>query len=218
MFHMEPFPSRKLAFRVMVALAVFWLLGLVAITAFAYPRQALQYRRALIGNAHQVWGLDAPIATFAGQIHQESAWKETAQSPYAKGLAQFTDSTAAWISKLYPNELGSNQPFSPSWALRALVRYDRLLWGNVKAATGCDRWAMTLSAYNGGSGWLRRDQRLAASDGKDPTRWWGHVELYSNRAGWAFDENRGYPRRILLKLQYLYGTWGPVTECEVGNG
>lgn len=174
---------------------------------------ARQYQRELIRAARHVWGLEAPIATFGAQIHQESAWRPAARSPYADGLAQFTPATADWISGVYAAELGPAQPFNPTWALRALVRYDRHLWQANHGATACDRWAFTLAAYNGGQGWINRDRRLAAANGADPERWWKNVELYSPRARWAFEENRGYPRRILLVLQPAYSGWGPGVAC-----
>ncbi len=66
------------------------------------PREAQQHRRDLTRNARMIWGLDAPVSTFAAQIHQESAWRPDARSPYAHGLAQFTPATADWIGDLDP--------------------------------------------------------------------------------------------------------------------
>ena len=66
------------------------------------------------------------------------------------------------------------------------------------------RWAGILSSYNGGLGWLQRDQRLTAELGANPARWFGHVELYSTRSAAAFAENRDYVRRILLRWRPLY--------------
>lgn len=176
------------------------------------PKAAEVYRRDLIRNARAVWGLGAPVAVFGAQVHQESAWNPTARSKYADGLAQFTPATAEWIAGVY-GELAGADPFNPAWALRALVRYDRFLYERVSGASECDRWAFTLAAYNGGLGWIDRDRRLAAEHGADPERWWGHVENYSPRAAWAFEENRGYPRRILLVLQPRYARWGPGVAC-----
>lgn len=178
------------------------------------PQAAVQYKRALIGNARLVWGLDAPIAVLAAQIHQESAWRADAKSPYAGGLAQFTPSTADWISGKYAEELGDSNPYEPSWALRAQSRYDKFLYDRQTAKTRCDRWAFTLSSYNGGEGNLIKQKRAAKAGGADPDRWFGHVERYRIRAQWAHDENYGYPRRILLRLQPFYLTWGPAVECK----
>lgn len=178
------------------------------------PPAARQYQRALISNARFVWGLEAPVAVMAAQVHQESGWRADARSRFANGLTQFTPSTADWISQKFPEDLGANQPMNPSWALRALARYDKYLYDRQRtAATECDRWAFTLAAYNGGEGWINRDREMAQKYGASPTRWWGHVEHFSPRARWAFDENRGYPRRILLQRQPPYRIWGPGVDC-----
>ena len=39
------------------------------------PQAAQQYRPLLVRTAHAFWGLDAPVAVFAAQVHQESAWR-----------------------------------------------------------------------------------------------------------------------------------------------
>lgn len=192
------------------------LMALVVVIGFAVPTAAAagipgaaqQYQRPLTRLAQQEFGLDAPVALFAAQIHQESAWRTNAQSPYADGLAQFTPATAAWISEIYP-DLGPAAPFSPSWALRAMLRYDKHLVSRVKPWNArdvplCDRWAFVLSAYNGGPGWLSRDRRLARAEGANPDLWFSHVEHHTRRADWARRENRHYPRRILLELEPRY--------------
>jgi membrane-bound lytic murein transglycosylase MltF len=192
-----------------VALGMLW----VSTVAASVPPQAQKYKADLIRNARFVWGLNAPIATFAAQVHQESAWRPDAKSPYAGGLAQFTPDTAEWIGGVYP-ELAERNPFNPAWALRALVRYDLHLYDRIAAVDECNRWAFTLSAYNGGLGWVNRDKVLARANGYDPDIWWNSVEMFSKRAGWAMRENRDYPRRILLQHQPKYLGWGPGVECK----
>ncbi|HHK0500736.1 transglycosylase SLT domain-containing protein, partial [Pseudomonas aeruginosa] len=153
------------------------LLGLLSACQPAFatdriPTAAEQYRRTLVRSAHAEWGLSAPIATFAAQVHQESRWRADARSPVgAQGLAQFMPGTAEWIAGLYPAALGTNQPFNPGWALRALVTYDRWLYDRNQASSECDRWAFVLSAYNGGQGWVNRDRRLASASGADQLAW-----------------------------------------------
>jgi len=189
-------------------IAVILLVPLIALAADP-PRESLRYQRELIGNARAVWGINAPVATFAAQVHQESMWRPAAVSPAgARGLAQFMPATSTWISGLYA-ELGENQPHNPGWALRALVRYDHWLWDRIRATDDCERMAMTLSAYNGGLGWVYRDQKLAARRGADRGRWFDAVERYNaGRSAAAFRENRGYPRKILFRWQPLYAAWG----------
>lgn len=194
------------------------LLLTTSVSAATIPARAAKYERALIREAQRVWGLNAPIARFAAQIHQESAWRPDVCSPYACGLAQFTKATARDMCLWY-KDLCPVNTFDPRWALRALVLYNKRLYDALEglAATSCDRWAMTLASYNGGRGWVLRDRRLTRQRGDDPTRWWGHVEKHSNRAAWAFRENRGYPRRILRRLEpiYLAAGWPGELVCEI---
>ena len=37
------------------------------------PQASQQYRGLLVRTAHAAWGLDAPVAVFAAQVHQENA-------------------------------------------------------------------------------------------------------------------------------------------------
>lgn len=191
--------------------------GLVVHEAFGQiPADAGKYKRDLIRNARLVWGLDAPISTFAAQIHQESGWRPDAKSPVgATGLAQFMPKTADWISGLFI-ALQDNQPSNPAWAIRALVEYDRWLYERVPPSLShCERMAFVLSAYNGGLGWLQKDVALTRERGANPKLWFGHVEMHnSGRADWAFKENRGYPNRILLNLEKRYRDdgWG-IQSC-----
>lgn len=195
----------------LLVLLVGGLLCARAATAADIPQGALKHRADLTRNARAVWGLDAPVATFAGQVHQESRWRPEAISPVgAQGIAQFMPATADWIAEAYP-ALADQQPFNPAWGLRALVTYDRHLWERIKASTPCDRMAMTLSAYNGGLGWVWRDQKLAAAQGADSARWFDQVERFNaGRHAAAFRENRGYPRLILLTFapRYAAAGWG----------
>lgn len=207
-------PQRRIYFRRAGVCAI--LAGAALFTAGAFsaeiPRAAQQYHRPLVANARAVWGLNAPVATFAGQIHQESGWRADARSPYAGGLAQFTPASAEWIGGLYP-ELAERQPFNPAWSLRALVRFDRWLWERNAAATDCDRMAFALASYNGGEGWLRREQRAARAAGTAPDRWFDAVALHCLRSRAACAENRAYPAAILYRHQQLYASWGPLTPC-----
>nr|WP_293266787.1 transglycosylase SLT domain-containing protein [Neptunomonas sp.] len=147
----------------------------------------------------------------AAQIHQESAWNKSAVSAVgAKGLAQFMPGTARWIPAI-DSRLNNPQPTNPTWALRALARYDFWLYSKLKADTYCDRWAMTLSAYNGGLGWVLRDKKAANAAGDSRWLWWDNVEKYNAGRGKSqFRENRGYPRRILRLLtpRYQQAGWG----------
>ena len=173
------------------------------------PQAALQHRSLLVRTAHASWGMDAPVAVFAAQVHQESAWRVNAVSHVgAQGLAQFMPATTKWIAGLHP-DLASQQPFNPAWSFRALVTYDRWLYDRAPAHySSRDRMWVALRAYNGGLGhW----QREAAGTGlAQPSR--AQVDAAcgkSRRAAVHCKENLGYPHRILVVLQPRYAAWGP---------
>jgi membrane-bound lytic murein transglycosylase MltF len=174
------------------------------------PNLAYLLKRTMVGEVHYWWGVDAITTVFFSQVHQESNWNPEAKSKYASGLAQFTSSTAEWISKLYPKDLGENNPLDVKWALRALVKYDKFLYDRASYAEGWDnRWRFTLSGYNGGEGWVKRDRKLCfESLCCDQNKWIGNVELYSSRADWAIKENRDYPVKILDRWLPMYKQGG----------
>ena len=180
------------------------------------PRAAERHRAELIRVSRAVWGLEAPVAVFAAQVHTESWWRNgTVSSAGAQGLAQFLPSTAEWLPRAVPElerEAGRPAPFNPGWSLRALCTYDKWLWDREDGRTPFDRMAFTLSSYNGGAGWVDRDKRLAAQRGLDKVRWFEHVATCNaGRRKSAFGENRAYVRLILRERQYAYikAGWGP---------
>ncbi len=184
------------------------------------PRAAERHRAELIRVSRAVWGLDAPVSVFAAQVHTESWWRnDTVSSAGAQGLAQFLPSTAAWLPSVVPDlerEAGAPAPFNPGWSLRALVSYDRWLWERLDGADACQRMAFALSAYNGGIGWLGRDRKLAARQGRRTDCWFGQVEeANAGRRASSFRENRRYVRLILLERQHWYrkAGWGPGIGC-----
>ena len=114
-------------------------------------------------------------------------------------------------------ETGKPAPFNPGWSLRALCVYDKWLWDRVAGHSDFERMAFTLSAYNGGLGWVNRDRKKARALGVDDRRWFGAVEnVNAGRSKAAFRENRNYPRLILEERQYAYikAGWGPGVEDE----
>jgi len=177
------------------------------------PQQSLKYKRDLIRYSRVTWGMDAPIALFASQIHQESSWNHLAKSKYAKGLSQFTPRTAKWIRDVFP-ELKIGNIYNPIWSIRAMLLYDKWLDKEISSIGECNQWAMVLSSYNGGLTWLNRDKSLTESNGADPKIWWNSVELYSSRDDWAMIENRNYSKKIIFEHQAIYKDWGSKYICK----
>lgn len=204
--------GRLLTLSALLALPVLAILANVPTARADIPAEAQQYRRELTRIAQAEWGLDAPVATFAAQVHQESRWRFNAKSPVgAQGLGQVMPTTAVWLAELFPDTLGNVQPFNSTWSLMALVSYDRWLADRIKGRNACERHAMVLSSYNGGLGWLIRDRKLASAQGADPLAWFGSIERFNaGRSAAAFRENRGYPRLILktFEAQYIADGWG----------
>jgi soluble lytic murein transglycosylase-like protein len=188
--------------------------GIAGQERVAIPEQSARFRLALEHEAAARFGLDAPVARMAAQIHLESGWNPSAESAFAQGLAQFTPDTATWLPGVCP-DVGKPDTWDPAWSLRAIACYDHYLYANVAGDSECDRWAFTLSAYNGGLGWVQRDRARAQAARLDPDRWWGSVERTSARASWARTENRDYVRRILRVLEpaYLDDGWSGQAVC-----
>lgn len=174
------------------------------------PAAAAPYRSMLVRAAHSQWGLDAPIAALAAQVHQESAWRPAAVSRVgARGLAQFMPATASWWCEL--NDLAAKdcQPENPVWALRALVGYDRWLYERTpQRYADSDRLWVALRAYNGGLGHWQAEARAAPGGLQQATR--QAVDAACGRArrhGSHCAENLGYPHRILIELTPRYASW-----------
>lgn len=178
------------------------------------PETSARYRLQLEREVASRFGINAPVAYVAAQIHAESAWRPDARSPYAEGLTQFTPATAAWLPTVCP-DIGPPDTWDPGWSLRAIACYDHYLFKRTKAATLCDRYALTLSKYNGGEKYLRLERDAAAAAGADRDRWFGHVEQQRARKVSAWKENRGYVARILRVLEpvYLAAGWPGVVTC-----
>lgn len=208
---------------VMVVLALLYAIAAVALVATLVPAAAAQtasppaaaarYKLQLRRAAQTEWGLDAPIAAMAAQVHQESAWNPQAVSRVgARGLSQFMPATARWWCERTGTSIADCLPHNPAWALRALVGYDKWLFDRAPAHLGrFDRYWMALRAYNGGEGHLRAEAIKTGAPA--PTR--SQIDAACGQARRAMvhcRENLGYPRRILQDIQPRYASWGPVME------
>lgn len=204
----DPGPEDNV-FRDLLVVAVVVAAMLMAGEAFADPAPpvaAEKYRRDLVRSARLAWGLDAPVATMAAQVHQESGWRTDAVSRVgARGLAQFMPATATWWCRREAIE--ECQPENPVWALRALAGYDKWLYDRLSVAgTECGRWWATLRAYNGGLGHWQAEARLASdpSDRASVDRQCGRAKRHASHC----TENLAYPDRIINRHQPRYRTWG----------
>ena len=199
----------------------FLLLGwAMQVDAQPVPAASHQYRAELTRAAHTQWGLQAPIAALAAQVHQESGWQPHAVSRVgAQGMAQFMPATATWWCNLNSLAPADCQPTNPTWALRAMVGFDKWLYdlapGHYSAH---DRMWVALRAYNGGLGHWRAEASAftAFTSLKHPTR--PQVDAacgLARRHATHCPENLQYPARILGVLQPRYAAWGPsVTEGQ----
>lgn len=173
------------------------------------PAEAARYRAELTRAAHSQWGLNAPVAVLAAQVHQESSWHPQAISRVgARGLAQFMPGTTAWWCGRAGTRAADCLPHNPTWALRALVGYDKYLHDLAPAQYSArDRMWVALRGYNGGLGHWRAE---AARTGlPSPTR--EQVDAAcgkARRSAVHCPENLGYPRRIMQVLQPRYASWG----------
>jgi membrane-bound lytic murein transglycosylase MltF len=130
-------------------------------------------------------------------------------------MAQFIPETASLVQTLCP-EIGPADTWDPNWSVRAMVCYDHYLNEHVaESATTCDRWAFSLSAYNGGLGWVSRDRVLASSHGADRMVWFGNVERYSERSASNTTQNRNYVSEILRVYEpaYIAAGWPGKKAC-----
>lgn len=173
------------------------------------PHLAARYKLTLLREAHSQWGLNAPVAALAAQVHQESGWRPDAVSRVgARGMAQFMPATARWWCERERIAPADCLPHNPAWALRAMVGYDKYLFDRApEHYSAHDRLWVTLRSYNGGLGHWQAEARSTGL--REPTR--AQVDAacgQARRAALHCAENLGYPRRILLELQPRYSGWG----------
>lgn len=192
----------------MVRLLLMALLLMCGAAHAQVPPGAARYRADLVRAAHSQWGLDAPVAALAAQVHQESGWRPDAASRVgARGLAQFMPATASWWCDMHGMSAAQCQPSNPVWAVRSLVGYDKWLYDRTPTRyTDRDRMWVALRAYNGGLGHWQAESRNAANSSRQAV---DSACGTARRSPVHCAENLGYPHRILVVLQPRYATWGP---------
>ena len=108
------------------ALLVVALMGASTAEAQRIPLAAWTHRSEMVRSAYRIHGPGAPVATLAGQIHQESGWRADARSWVgAQGLAQFMPATAADMARLHPADCAPANPYSPKWAFTGTATWPR---------------------------------------------------------------------------------------------
>lgn len=178
---------------------------IVAVSAFAaIPQRAYLYFPILKEEHSLIWP-ESDIGIIGSQIAHESSWKEDVMRKepsgvISYGLLQVLDVTYDELKKKNPLLLkGSpSEMLRARMGIRAGILYDKQMWILVSFADSTvDRYAMTLSAYNGGFGWLLRDRKLAELNGYSPNKWFGNTELFSKRSVHNYKINRRYVSEIL---------------------
>lgn len=189
------------------------------------PALASTYLPVLAAVLSALWPAMPDRPLLAAQIEQETCislkhskcWNPRAElktsREYGFGLGQltvterFNNFVAAkgWDKSLAGWQWENR--FDPTMQLRALVAYDRNLYGQIRfGASERERLAFMFSAYNGGLGGVLKDRRMcAAVAGCNPDRWFGHIEHHSFRAKTAasgygksfFEINREYVRNVM---------------------
>ncbi len=164
-------------------------------------------------------------------VEQESGWRERAtlktSREEAVGLGQFTRAYAAdgrlrfdalaEVTRLDPGLAGWTwaDRYNPRLQLRAVTVKVRECARRLErmGVDAYNRLALCDSAYNGGEGGMLAERRLCAGvPGCDPAKWFGHVELHSNksRAKWhgygasAYDINRTHVRNVMIVRRAKY--------------
>jgi membrane-bound lytic murein transglycosylase F len=114
------------------------------------------------------YGLDWRL--MAAQAYQESLFDPEAESwAGAKGLFQLLPSTGL--------ELGFEDLGDPEAGIQAGVRYMHQILERLEPRVPLKhRLRFALAAYNAGFGHLQDARRLAAEQGLDPDKWFGHTE------------------------------------------
>lgn len=135
---------------IVLALAVAVLVVLLTRNVLAAPLPSgyYKYGRDCAQEQQQVFGLERWSSILLAQVEIESAWRPRAQSPYARGLTQFTPGTERAVAARY--SLAGNI-WDPSYAcrlqaylMRDLAREYGPLFRGFHA-----QWSAVLRCYNG---------------------------------------------------------------------
>jgi Transglycosylase SLT domain len=122
-----------------------------------------KYLPTVIRESRYALGMDSPYWMFMGQGEQESRCQAGITAfDGGQGWGQFMPATAEDIQRRESElrKLGAQpMPYDPTWSIRALILYDRYLYGQ----TDCTDWYFAFRAYNGGVSGINREIASAKS-------------------------------------------------------
>lgn len=203
------------------------IIGLVFLLAFStfalsqvIPKNAELYLPMLEMELIRLWPKFIPKALFAGQIEQETCitlkhkkcWSPTAElktsREYGFGLGQITVTERfnnfEDTKKLDKNLAGWKweNRFDPTYQIRALVVYDKHIYGKLPEPIE-DKSAFMLASYNGGLGGILKDRKLCeGTKGCNPNFWFNNVENTSFKSK---TKPKGYGKSFFeINREYVY--------------
>jgi len=154
------------------------------------PSRCVPYVRYFINSSN-------PSREMA-QTEQESGCNPMAESPFAKGLRQFTDRTGEWMSITHCKHLGDYAPFNERWSIECGLIYMQVLEANNDFGDYCFNRTVAEAEYNGGAWVIWELKAVDNSSLDDAQQICGKIKLHNGRkrAGWACKENYEYPEHI----------------------
>jgi len=196
-----------------------WVIGIILMVcmgfanAFTGNEKISRWAPDVKREAQFIYGINAPVAMFLGQIKQESGGDEkVTASDGGMGLTQFMKGTVEQVVRSYP-ELGPASPYSPVWAIRAQIRFMDWNRKRVKGVNVCEQFGAALKAYNAGLGYPQRAQKKSET----PDIWFGKTEYINpGQSPKNFVYSQKYPRWILFKYQPQFAIFGGVI-CDIKN-
>jgi len=146
------------------------------------------------------------------QTEQESSCNPLAQSPFAKGLRQFTDQTGEWMSITHCKHLGDYDPFNPEWSIKCGLIYMELLQSNNDYGNYCFNRKVAEAEYNGGSWvvWELEEVNNASLEDAESICGVNKLKNGKRRAKWACEENYKYSKHIFKRQVKYKGLNGKV--------
>ena len=139
----------------------------------------------------------------AALTFQESTCNQFAQSPYAKGYRQFTDSTGKWLARSHCAHLGSYKPWDLHWQMSCGIIYSELKQNNNRYPPQngdsyyCVNRKVAEAEYNGGN-WIIWELDFSGGNLMQAKEICGKIILPNGRkrALWACKENYSYFEHI----------------------